>query len=67
MLKGETPLDLAYQSQNRFIVFMLKEEERMRSRRNNRLLQIVEKYEVISSVITVVFRIVLTLVNTRIF
>ncbi|XP_010141440.1 PREDICTED: palmitoyltransferase ZDHHC13 [Buceros rhinoceros silvestris] len=44
--KGETPLDLAYQSQNRFIVFMLKEEERMRSRRNNRLLQIVEKYEI---------------------
>ncbi|KAM6074038.1 palmitoyltransferase ZDHHC13 [Chlamydotis macqueenii] len=43
--KGETPLDLAYQSQNRFVVYMVKEEERMRSRRNNRLLKIVEKYE----------------------
>ncbi|XP_008947823.1 PREDICTED: palmitoyltransferase ZDHHC13 [Merops nubicus] len=44
--KGETPLDLAYQSPNRFVVYVLKEEERMRSRRNNRLLKIVEKYEV---------------------
>ncbi|XP_059681844.1 palmitoyltransferase ZDHHC13 [Gavia stellata] len=44
-VKGETPLDLAYQSLNRFMVYMLKEEERMRSRRNNRLLKIVEKYE----------------------
>ncbi|XP_068255075.1 palmitoyltransferase ZDHHC13 isoform X2 [Nyctibius grandis] len=43
--KGETPLDLAYQSQNRFMVHMVKEEERMRSRRNNRLLKMVEKYE----------------------
>ncbi|XP_010188831.1 PREDICTED: palmitoyltransferase ZDHHC13 [Mesitornis unicolor] len=43
--KGETPLDLAYQSLNRLIVYMAKEEERMRSRRNNRLLKIVEKYE----------------------
>ncbi|XP_040984964.1 palmitoyltransferase ZDHHC13 isoform X1 [Aquila chrysaetos chrysaetos] len=43
--KGETPLDLAYQSLNRFMVYMVKEEERMRSRRNNRLLKIVEKYE----------------------
>ncbi|XP_028942932.1 palmitoyltransferase ZDHHC13, partial [Antrostomus carolinensis] len=42
---GETPLDLAYQSVNRFIVYMVKEEERMRSRRNNRLLKILEKYE----------------------
>ncbi|NXA18533.1 ZDH13 Palmitoyltransferase, partial [Ibidorhyncha struthersii] len=44
-VKGETPLDLAYQSLNRFLVYMVKEEERMRSRRNNRLLKIVEKYE----------------------
>ncbi|NXJ46347.1 ZDH13 Palmitoyltransferase, partial [Spizaetus tyrannus] len=43
--KGETALDLAYQSLNRFMVYMVKEEERMRSRRNNRLLKIVEKYE----------------------
>ncbi|NXN06987.1 ZDH13 Palmitoyltransferase, partial [Indicator maculatus] len=45
--KGETPLDLAYQSLNRFVVYMVKEEERMRSRRNSRLLKIIEKYEVI--------------------
>ncbi|NXC27195.1 ZDH13 Palmitoyltransferase, partial [Campylorhamphus procurvoides] len=44
-VKGETPLDLAYQSQNHFMVYMIKEEERMRSRKNNRLLKIVEKYE----------------------
>ncbi|KAM6255993.1 palmitoyltransferase ZDHHC13 [Spheniscus humboldti] len=44
-VKGETPLDLAYQSMNRFMVYMVKEEERMRNRRNNRLLKIVEKYE----------------------
>ncbi|NXL02818.1 ZDH13 Palmitoyltransferase, partial [Mesembrinibis cayennensis] len=44
-VKGETPLDLAYQSLNRLMVYMVKEEERMRSRRNNRLLKIVEKYE----------------------
>uniref|UniRef100_A0A663MFX5 Palmitoyltransferase n=1 Tax=Athene cunicularia TaxID=194338 RepID=A0A663MFX5_ATHCN len=44
-VKGETPLDMAYQSLNRFMVYMVKEEERMRSRRNNRLLKIVEKYE----------------------
>ncbi|XP_069713543.1 palmitoyltransferase ZDHHC13 [Phaenicophaeus curvirostris] len=43
--KGETPLDLAYQSLNRLMVYMIKEEERMRSRRNNRLLKILEKYE----------------------
>ncbi|XP_061855619.1 palmitoyltransferase ZDHHC13 isoform X2 [Colius striatus] len=43
--KGETPLDLAYQSLNRFMVYMVREEERVRSRRNNRLLKIVEKYE----------------------
>ncbi|KFV90810.1 Palmitoyltransferase ZDHHC13, partial [Eurypyga helias] len=46
-LKGETPLDLAYQSLNRFMVYMVKEEERMRSRRNNRLLKIIEKYELL--------------------
>ncbi|NXX76393.1 ZDH13 Palmitoyltransferase, partial [Urocolius indicus] len=45
--KGETPLDLAYQSLNRVIVYMVKEEERVRSRRNNRLLKIVEKYELL--------------------
>ncbi|XP_075019429.1 palmitoyltransferase ZDHHC13 isoform X1 [Calonectris borealis] len=44
-VKGETPLDLAYQSLNRFMVYIVKEEERMRSRRNNRLLKIIEKYE----------------------
>ncbi|NXN42323.1 ZDH13 Palmitoyltransferase, partial [Rhinoptilus africanus] len=44
-VKGETPVDLAYRSLNRFVVYMVKEEERMRSRRNNRLLKIVEKYE----------------------
>ncbi|KAM6308258.1 palmitoyltransferase ZDHHC13 [Aegotheles albertisi] len=46
-VKGETPLDLAYQNPNRFVVYMVKEEERMRSRRNNRLLKIVEKYELV--------------------
>ncbi|NXP19266.1 ZDH13 Palmitoyltransferase, partial [Scytalopus superciliaris] len=46
-VKGETPLDLAYQSQNHFMVYMIKEEERMRSRKNNRLLRIVEKYELL--------------------
>ncbi|NXF94735.1 ZDH13 Palmitoyltransferase, partial [Eubucco bourcierii] len=45
--KGETPLDLAYQSLDRFMLYMVKEEERMRSRRNSRLLKIIEKYEVI--------------------
>ncbi|NXW02852.1 ZDH13 Palmitoyltransferase, partial [Fregetta grallaria] len=44
-VKGETPLDLAYQSLNRFMVYMVKEEERVRSRRENRLLKIIEKYE----------------------
>lgn len=34
------------------MVYMVKEEEKIRSRRNNRLLKIVEKYEVISGVIT---------------
>uniref|UniRef100_A0A8C2TPH6 Palmitoyltransferase n=1 Tax=Coturnix japonica TaxID=93934 RepID=A0A8C2TPH6_COTJA len=43
--KGETALDLAIQTQNRFMVYMLMEEERIRSRRNNRLLRIMEKYE----------------------
>ncbi|XP_030906322.1 palmitoyltransferase ZDHHC13 isoform X1 [Melopsittacus undulatus] len=46
-VKGETPCDLAYQSLNRFMVYMVKEEERMRSRRNNMLLKIVEKYELV--------------------
>ncbi|KAF1403400.1 Palmitoyltransferase ZDHHC13, partial [Spheniscus magellanicus] len=41
----KTPRVLAYQSMNRFMVYMVKEEERMRSRRNNRLLKTVEKYE----------------------
>ncbi|XP_068801475.1 palmitoyltransferase ZDHHC13 isoform X2 [Struthio camelus] len=44
-VKGETPLDLARETQNHFIVYMLTEEERMRSRKNCRLLRIVEKYE----------------------
>ncbi|XP_067152353.1 palmitoyltransferase ZDHHC13 isoform X1 [Apteryx mantelli] len=44
-VKGETPLDLARETQNRLIVYMLTEEERMRSRKNCRLLRIVEKYE----------------------
>ncbi|XP_035184658.1 palmitoyltransferase ZDHHC13 isoform X1 [Oxyura jamaicensis] len=44
-VKGETPLDLAIQTQNRFIVYMLTEEERTRSRRNSRLLRIMEKHE----------------------
>ncbi|XP_051477365.1 palmitoyltransferase ZDHHC13 isoform X2 [Apus apus] len=43
--KGETPRDLACQSQNGFILYMVKEEERIRSRRSSRLLKIVEKYE----------------------
>lgn len=51
LLKGETPLDLAYRSQSRHMVYMVKEEEKIRSRRNSRLLKIVEKYEVISGVI----------------
>ncbi|XP_009074540.1 PREDICTED: palmitoyltransferase ZDHHC13 [Acanthisitta chloris] len=44
-VKGETPLDLAYQSLDRFTVYMIKAEERMRSRRSSGLLQVVEKYE----------------------
>ncbi|KFR11809.1 Palmitoyltransferase ZDHHC13, partial [Opisthocomus hoazin] len=44
-VKGETPLDLAYQSLNRFMAYMVKEEEKVRNRRNNRLLRILEKYE----------------------
>ncbi|NXH18475.1 ZDH13 Palmitoyltransferase, partial [Bucco capensis] len=44
--KGETPLDLAYQNLDRSMVYLVKEEERMRSRRNSRLLKIIEKYEV---------------------
>ncbi|RLV94399.1 hypothetical protein DV515_00013177 [Chloebia gouldiae] len=44
-VKGKTPLDIAYQSQNHFMVYMIQEEEKMRNRRNNRLLKIVEKYE----------------------
>ncbi|NXN91953.1 ZDH13 Palmitoyltransferase, partial [Rhinopomastus cyanomelas] len=44
--KGETPLDLAYQSQNRLVVYMVTAEERLRSRRSSRLLKIIEKYEV---------------------
>ncbi|NXJ09361.1 ZDH13 Palmitoyltransferase, partial [Odontophorus gujanensis] len=43
--KGEKPLDLAIQTQNHLMIYMLTEEERMRSRRNNRLLRIMEKYE----------------------
>ncbi|XP_072193730.1 palmitoyltransferase ZDHHC13 [Excalfactoria chinensis] len=43
--KGETALDLAIQTQNRFMIYMLVEEGRLRSRRNNRLLRIMEKYE----------------------
>ncbi|KAM9372813.1 palmitoyltransferase ZDHHC13 [Phaethornis superciliosus] len=44
-VKGETPLDLAYQSPNRLMVYMVKEEERMRNRRNSGVLKIIEKYE----------------------
>ncbi|KAL9849680.1 palmitoyltransferase ZDHHC13-like isoform 3-T3 [Geothlypis trichas] len=44
-VKGERPLDIAYQSQNHLMVYMLQEEEKMRNRRNNRLLKLVEKYE----------------------
>ncbi|XP_065611473.1 palmitoyltransferase ZDHHC13 [Cyrtonyx montezumae] len=43
--KGEKPLDLAIQTQNHLMIYMLTEEERMRSRRNNRLLRIMRKYE----------------------
>ncbi|KFO70172.1 Palmitoyltransferase ZDHHC13, partial [Cuculus canorus] len=43
--KGEAPLDLAYQSLNRLMIYMITDEERMRSRRNNKLLKILEKYE----------------------
>ncbi|NWX97529.1 ZDH13 Palmitoyltransferase, partial [Nothoprocta ornata] len=45
--KGETPLDLAREAQNHFIVYMLTEEERTRSRKNSRLLRIIEKYEIL--------------------
>ncbi|KAF2979329.1 hypothetical protein EK904_012496, partial [Melospiza melodia maxima] len=44
-VKGERPLDIACQSQNPFMIYMLQEEEKMRNRRNNRLLKVVEKYE----------------------
>ncbi|OXB59581.1 hypothetical protein ASZ78_010095 [Callipepla squamata] len=43
--KGEKPLDLAIQTQNHLMICMLTQEERMRSRRNNRLLRIMGKYE----------------------
>ncbi|KAI6068568.1 Palmitoyltransferase [Aix galericulata] len=51
-VKGETPLDLAIQTQDRFIVYMLTEEERMRSRRNSRLLRIMEKHELFLLVVS---------------
>ncbi|XP_021258372.1 palmitoyltransferase ZDHHC13 isoform X3 [Numida meleagris] len=44
-VKGETPLDLAVQTQNHFMIYMLTEEGRMRSRKNNRLLRTMEKFE----------------------
>ncbi|OXB74372.1 UNVERIFIED_CONTAM: hypothetical protein H355_002437 [Colinus virginianus] len=43
--KGEKPLDLAIQTQNHLMIYMLTQEERMRSRRNNKLLRIMGKYE----------------------
>ncbi|NWI08628.1 ZDH13 Palmitoyltransferase, partial [Crypturellus soui] len=46
-VKGETPLDLAREAQNRFIVYMLTEEERTRARKSSRLLRVIEKYEIL--------------------
>uniref|UniRef100_A0A803YL01 Zinc finger DHHC-type palmitoyltransferase 13 n=1 Tax=Meleagris gallopavo TaxID=9103 RepID=A0A803YL01_MELGA len=57
---GETALDLAVQTQNRSMVYMLMEEGRMRSRRNNRLLRVMEKYELfllLASCLTVMWAI----------
>ncbi|XP_019407388.1 PREDICTED: palmitoyltransferase ZDHHC13 isoform X1 [Crocodylus porosus] len=44
--KGETPLDLAHQTQNHLIIHMLTEEEKMRTKTKSRLLRTLEKYEV---------------------
>ncbi|XP_048803281.1 palmitoyltransferase ZDHHC13-like [Lagopus muta] len=59
-VKGETALDLAIQTQNCFVIYMLMEEGRMRSKRNNRLLRIMEKYELfllLASCLTVLWAI----------
>ncbi|TFK11459.1 NEDD4 family-interacting protein 1 [Platysternon megacephalum] len=47
-VKGDTPLDLAHQIQNRLIIHMLTQEEKMRIRKNSRLLRMLAKYEVFS-------------------
>uniref|UniRef100_A0A8C8SPE0 Palmitoyltransferase n=1 Tax=Pelusios castaneus TaxID=367368 RepID=A0A8C8SPE0_9SAUR len=44
-VKGDTPLDLAHQIQNRIIIHMLTQEDKMRIRKNSRLLRMLEKYE----------------------
>ncbi|XP_048710473.2 palmitoyltransferase ZDHHC13 isoform X2 [Caretta caretta] len=44
-VKGDTPLDLAHQIQNRLIIHMLTQEEKMRIRKNSRLLRMLAKYE----------------------
>ncbi|KYO21893.1 palmitoyltransferase ZDHHC13 [Alligator mississippiensis] len=45
-VKGDTPLDLAHQTQNHLIIHMLTQEEKMRTRKKSRLLRTLEKYEV---------------------
>ncbi|XP_037755887.1 palmitoyltransferase ZDHHC13 isoform X1 [Chelonia mydas] len=44
-VKGDTPLDLAHRIQNRLIIHMLTQEEKMRIRKNSRLLRMLAKYE----------------------
>uniref|UniRef100_A0A8D0H4C9 protein S-acyltransferase n=1 Tax=Sphenodon punctatus TaxID=8508 RepID=A0A8D0H4C9_SPHPU len=44
-VKGDTPLDLAHQLQNRLIIHMITEQEKMRARKASRLLRMLEKYE----------------------
>ncbi|XP_006111543.1 palmitoyltransferase ZDHHC13 isoform X3 [Pelodiscus sinensis] len=44
-IKGDTPLDLAHHVQNRLIIHMLTEEEKMRIRKNSRLFMMLAKYE----------------------
>ncbi|XP_074811309.1 palmitoyltransferase ZDHHC13 [Natator depressus] len=44
-VKGDTPLDLAHRIQNRLIIHILTQEEKMRIRKNSRLLRMLAKYE----------------------
>ncbi|CAM5160999.1 unnamed protein product [Natator depressus] len=49
-VKGDTPLDLAHRIQNRLIIHILTQEEKMRIRKNSRLLRMLAKYEIFPAV-----------------